>query len=149
MKDIISEKLMILATAQNRITEVAGSLGKMDNSLIAMEKSSFELLNNSDKLVCMSKEGMLLADRLKEALISNNLETLIERDMLVHIINEISNNLLNIYNTSIKSNNSSHEIEAEAVYQREYKEFINDSLSLIGDSINSTVACAELILAEY
>lgn len=149
MKDLISEKLMILATAQDRIVEVASRLEKMENSVIVMEKKSFELLNSSDKLVCMSKEGMLLTDRLKETFVSNNLETVMDKDILIHIVDEIQNYFHNIYNTSIMSSNSSHEIETEAVYQREYKEFINASLSLISDSINSAVACAELMLTEY
>lgn len=149
MKDMISEKLIILATAQNRLAEVASRLDKMENSVMTMEKASFELLNNSDKLVNMSKESLLLANRLKEVFAGISEDKVTNKDIIEQIIDEIHIKLHNMHNTALNNSSSSHDIEAEAVCQRENKEFINDSLSLISDSINSAVACADLLLAQF
>lgn len=148
MKEIISDKLIILATAQDRLAEVTAKLEQMENSVETLEKSSFELLNNSDKIVSMSKEGMLLADRLKELLSDTGSDTVLAREVLIHITDEIRVNLHNIYNLSKDNNRLAHDGEKEAVCQRDYKDFINDSISVFSNSISSAVACAELLLAE-
>jgi len=149
MKDTIREKLIILATAQDRLANVAGRLDIMEKSVTTMEKCSYELINKSDKLVRLSNSGLVLANRLKEAFMRSNIDAVMDKESLLRIIDEIHENILNIYNTSMETNISVHEIETEAVCQRDNKDFINDSLSLLSDSINSAAACAELLLAQY
>lgn len=66
MKDLIKERLKILANAQYSLADISIRLDKMEKSVEAMENCSYELLNKSDRLLAMSKAAMLLADRLKE-----------------------------------------------------------------------------------
>jgi len=149
MKDLIKERLKILANAQYSLADISIRLDRMEKSVEAMENCSYELLNKSDKLLAMSKLAMLLTDRLKELFASVRLEPLADKDTLVGIINDIHSCLQSIHNTCMESNCSSHEIESEAVIQRENKEFINDTLTMISNSISSAVACAEMLLAQY
>jgi len=146
MQETIKERLMKLANAQNRLTEISGRLDRMEKSVMTMEKCSFELLNKSDKLLSMSNTVLLLVERLKELFASVNPDTIIDKDMLAAIIDDICSNVQSIYNTCVEANSSSHEIEEEAAYQRENNDFINETLAIVSSCINSAVACAELCL---
>jgi len=149
MQEMIKERLMVLANAQNRLAEVSNRLNRMEKSVVAMERCSFDLLNKSDKMISMSKATLLLVEKLKEVLTGVNLDSVIDRDILAGIIDDIKSGIQSIYNTCMESNSSSHEIESEAVCQRENKEFINNMLEVIESSISSAVACAEMLLAQY
>jgi hypothetical protein len=45
-----SERLLLLATAQEYMTDVADKMDKWDNSQLTVEKSAFEAMNVSDHI---------------------------------------------------------------------------------------------------
>jgi len=149
MQEMIKERLMILANAQSKLAEASNRLDRMEKSIVNMERCSFDLLNKSDKLLSLSNATLLLVDKLKGIMTGVDLDSVIDRDIIAAIIDDIRSSIQSIYNTCIETNRSSHEIESEVICQRENKEFINDTLEVICSSISSAVACAEMLLAQY
>jgi methyl-accepting chemotaxis protein len=120
-----------------------------DQSQLAMEKSAFEGLNISDRVLNMSKEGTYLTDKLQEYYkkCSCGLKPDDKRKIQL-ILNEIECIFHGIKAASAEVNEISHTIEGETAHQKEIKEDIQKSLHEVRESIDSAVACAELMLAE-
>lgn len=149
MKSKIEDRLKLLAKAQESMSDVADMMACWDKSQQTMEKSAFESLNVSDEVLNLSKEGSLLIGRILEccrAVMKNPGPE--ENQRMAAVLEEIHEVFLNISNASINVNNISHRIESEAASQKRMEEDIRKSLVQVGDSLDSAIACAEMVLAE-
>lgn len=93
-------------------TEVV--LERLDNTLCSMEQMSFESINVTDKLVTLASEARECAMVMK---IGSEKER-------IQAFNKISGILDQVLETAFTVNNISHELEKEAVYQRDTTESI-------------------------
>jgi hypothetical protein len=149
MKDMISERLILLATAQDRMSDAADELDQWDKSQLSMEKSAFESMNASDQVLCMAKEGKYLVEKLQEYYRkSSENVTYEEIRKITLMLDEIQGLFVKIKEESVTVNEISHRIEGEAASQKEIRENIKKSITNIKESVDSAVACAEFMLAE-
>jgi hypothetical protein len=149
MRNTIEDRLVLLAKAQESMTDVADIMTRWDNSQLIMEKSAFESLNVSDEVLNLSREGSLLVGRLLEccrSLMKNPSPE--ESRKMAAVLEEIHEVFFDISQASSNVNDISHRIEAEAESQKEMEEEIRSSLARVGESLDSAIACAELVLAE-
>lgn len=149
MKNMIEDRLILLAQAQECMADVADQMAKWDKSQLAMEKSAFTSLNVSDKILNWSREGSLLVGRLLECCRSIMTNPSPEENKKMEVVlEEIHQVFLRISQASANVNEISHKIEGEAAVQKEIEEGIKASLVMVGESLDSAIACAEMVLAE-
>ncbi len=146
MKDMINERLILLATAQESMTDVTE---QWDGSQLIVEKSTFETMNVSDKILNLSKEGNCLIKRIQECyhgnLVGANPD---EAKKIAVLLKEVQGLFHNILENAAASNEISHNLEREVASQRDIKDDIKTAVGQISVSIDSAVACAEFMLAE-
>ena len=151
MKDLISERLILLATAQESMMEMTDRMDQWGNSQLSLEKSAFDCLNISDKVLNLSKEGNLLVKKLQEcclAMMNNPNENTYKQNMK-DVLAELHGVFSNITETSAYVNEISHQIEGEVAVQKEMEVVIKNTFNHVSESIDSALACAELMLAEF
>ncbi|MDD3172280.1 MAG: hypothetical protein PHF63_01200 [Herbinix sp.] len=149
MKKTINDRLILLATAQECMADVADKMVQWDKSQLIMEKSAFDSMNVSDEVLRLSKEGSVLVDRLIEscqAMLEN--PNAVEHQKMSVVLEEIYKVFYNISVASTNVSMISHKIEKEAAAQKDIEEELKEVLVGVSESIDSAVACAELILAE-
>lgn len=150
MKDFMKDRLILLATAQECMTEVADKIAKWDNSQLIMEKSAFESLNYSDDVMNYSKNGSILVGRLLEccqSLLKNPCS--VEQMKMEAVLEELLNDFQRIREASTHINEIAHRIEAEAATQKEIEENIKKSLASVSESVDTAAACAELTMTDF
>lgn len=101
-------------------------LARMENSLSNIEQTSFDAINVTDRIVSLLNEGRSVAMALES-------EDLEEQQQAVDKIQIVMNNLLEV---AFTVNNVAHDLEKEAVYQRETTQSIKqiiDFLYAMGD----------------
>jgi hypothetical protein len=149
MKDINSERLILLATAQECMTDLADMIDQWDKSQLIVEKSTFETMNVSDKILNLSKEGNRLVEKIHDTY-RGSLTSLnsIETQKVNSFLEEVQGIFYNILENALTANEISHNLEEEVAVQREIEEGIKQSCRLVGESIDTAVACAELMIAE-
>lgn len=149
MKDMINERLILLATAQESMNDVADMMSQLDSSQLMTEKIAFDSVNVSDKVLNMSKEGSRLVELLQDCCSEASVGTTADKYLkMTAMLSEIRNLFQNITEASAQANDISHKIEGEVANQKEIEEHIKCQLGQIVDSIDSAVACAEFMLAE-
>ena len=149
MRDMISEKLIQLATAQGCMTDVADMMEHWANSQLNTEKIAYESLNESDKVLNMSKEGYRLIELLQDCCKEISAGTTADKYLkMTALLEEIKNLFQNINEATSTVNDISHKIEGEVAFQKEIEEEIRSHLVHVGESLDIAVACAELTLAE-
>lgn len=157
MKNMLNEKLALLSTAQECMMDVADILEQLDNSQVFIEKSAYDSMNVSDKIVNLSKEGNQMLEKLQEhfnicnVTMGSAVSTVISREeaqKMNALLQEIYFLLHNILTDAARANEISHQIEAEAAHQREIEDNFRNSICGIREGIDSTAACAEFLLAE-
>lgn len=149
MKDMINERLILLATAQESMMDVTEMMSQWDNSQLLTEKSAFDSMNVSDAVLNMSKEGGRLVGLLEECCSEIAVGTSAEKYLkMTALLEEIRNLFHNITEASASVNDISHKIEGEVAHQKEIEENIKNHLNSVGESLDSAVACAELMMAE-
>jgi len=150
MEDMINKRLILLATAQECMTAVVEVMEQWDSSQLILEKSAFESMNITDKILNLSKDGKFLVKRLQncygETFTGTKTEYAREITALLEEAQGLFNNILE---ASITGNEISHNMERETALQKEIEEGLKCSLCQVNGSIDSAVACAEFILAEY
>lgn len=150
MKDIMKDRLIQLATAQEFMADVADKMTRWDKSQLVMEKSAFESLNYSDEVLNLSKEGSSLVARLLEccqAVVKS--PGVIEQKKMTSVLEEIHDMFNKINEASSNINEIAHKIEGEAAIQKEIEEDIKISLIEVGESVDAAAACAEFIMADF
>jgi methyl-accepting chemotaxis protein len=149
MRDDVNERLKSLACSQECMMRIADSMDQWENSQLILEQSTFDAINISDKAVTLSKEGRRLAAGLQECFNEISHELAGEAtNKISATINEMNVILQNLVKVAVASSEISHNIEREASTQREVVEFMKCSVDKAMESLDSTVACAELIMAD-
>lgn len=149
MKETLNEKLILLATAQERMFHISDMMEQFDNSQVFIEKSAYDSINESDKILNLSKESFHIIEKLQEYIsFCYNCEDKENSLKIKTLMKEVQILLQNILAQAIQVNEVSHQIEAEAAYQREIGDKLKGTLCEIGDGIDSAAACAEFLLTE-
>ncbi|HHV10520.1 MAG TPA: hypothetical protein GXX75_09620 [Clostridiales bacterium] len=149
MRNKLDEKLLILAKAQECMTYVADTMERWDNSQFNVEKIAYESINLTDMVMNMSKEGCRLALLLQEYYNESSLGASADKYLkMTAFLEEIKNLFQNISEIAAVENDISHQMEEEIAGQRELQEDIKCNLCQIGESLDLSVASAELILSE-
>lgn len=149
MKEMMKDRLIQLATAQQFMVDVAAEMVRWDKSQLVMEKSSFEALNLSDEVLNLSKEGSMLVGRLLEcchSIVKNPCD--IEKKKITAVLGEIHDVFSKINDASANINEISHRIEGEAAAQKELEEGVKKTLHEVGETIDTAAACTEFIMAD-
>lgn len=149
MKDIMNERLILIATAQKCMTDVAEMMEQWDDSQLNTEKYAFDSMNVSDKVLNLSKEGNSLIEHLHEC--CKDVHTGLSNEKckkMVVIQEELKRLFLNIMELSYEANDIAHKIEGEVSSQKEIEEGIKCQLSQLGENLDAAVACDEFIMAE-
>lgn len=149
MKDTIHDRLILLATAQECMATVFDNMKLWDDSQLIMEKSSFELMNVSDDILRLTKEGSSLAGKLLECC------NILKADKAVDDKHNIAGNLEELYQVFLRISSASsdvselaHRLECEADAQKGMEESIKDRLGYVGECIASVLADEELVVAD-
>jgi hypothetical protein len=149
MKDMINERLILLATAQECMNDVSDAMERWDSSQLILEKSAFESMNVTDKVLNLSKEGNQLVNRLQSSYRDILAGTKAEDVQKITVmLDEVQGLFKNILETSIAGNEISHNIEKETALQKEIEEGLKGCVNKVSESLDSAVACAEFMLAE-
>lgn len=150
MEEMVNERLILLATAQECMTDVTEVMEQWESSQLILEKSAFESMNITDKILNLSKEGDFLVKRLQSCYLEPFAGTKAEdTGEITALLEETQGLFNNILEASITGNEISHNIERETALQKEFEEVIKCCLCQVNESIDSAVACTEFILAEF
>lgn len=150
MKDKLNERLILLATAQECMTDVADKMDQWNSSQLNMEKSAYDSMNMSDHVLNMSKEGKRLVNLLQECCNEISVGTTADKYLkMITLLEEVKNLFHNIHEASSIANDISHQIEGEVAFQKDIGEEIKNNLIIVGESIDSTLACTEFIIADF
>ncbi len=149
MKDMMKDRLILLATAQEFMSEIDDKMNKWDQSQLFMEKSAFESLNLSDEVLKLSKEGNALVGRLLECCqgVVRNPGAMEQKKVMV-VLEEIHEVFQKINDATTSMNEIAHNIEEEAAKQRVIEDGVKTTLIEVGSSIDTVAACAELMIAD-
>lgn len=149
MKDMIKERLVLLAQAQENMTEIIDRLSSWDNSQLSVEKSAFTSMNVSDRILNLSKEGNRLAEKLQEYCSNDKMGyEAIDTQKVASILHDVQSLFQTIWQSANEANETSHNLENEIALQREVVEEIKSSISDINETVDQAMACAEFILCE-
>lgn len=146
---IINDRLILLATAQECMADISDKMIKWENSQLSVEKDAFDALNVSDKVLKLSKEGSTLVEILLEcchSLMKNPSPE--EKKKMAAVLEEIHTVFGNISDASSSISEISHKIEGETAVQKETADNLKKLLSYVSESIDFVVASAELAIAE-
>jgi len=149
MKDMISERLVLLSTAQERMTNMGDLIKRLDSSHLFIEKSAFDSMNVSDKILNLSREGNQKVEKLQK-FFDEKLKTCNAKEIqkVMTQLQAIQFLFHNILTDAIQANEITHHLEAEVAFQREIGDTVINSIDEIKESIDSAAACAEFMLAE-
>ena len=149
MKELLSEKLVVLASAQKKLEEVTDRIDQWENSQVTLEKGVFETLNVSDTIVSLTKEGNQMVRELQDYFSQAELQ-LTEQDARqnAELLKEIHNLFHTIQSNAKHTNEIIHNCDQAVAAQREIGEAAKTSLNTISESVGCAVACTEMILAE-
>lgn len=149
MKEIINERLKLLAKAQESMMDAAIIMEQWENSQSILEKSSFDAINNSDKALNLSREGNLLINKLLNNCCLKCSEAEKENsEALVSILKEAGDLFQRIVEASKAANDTAHVLEHEVANQRVITENFKETVSTVSNNVDQAVACAEFMLAE-
>ena len=148
MKDMISQRIVQLGAAQECMGHVSDLVEKLEQSQLRIEKSSYEAMNSTDKVLNLSREGKELTAKLLanyQSYVANPSD--IERHSMTILLEEMCMLLTKITDNATTDNEILHTIEREVANQCNETEKISSSISMVSDSINQAAACAEIIMA--
>jgi hypothetical protein len=149
MKDMINEKILQLAAAQESMVNVAISIDQWEQSQLMLEKSAFETMNTADTMLNLSKQGNIFVDELYDHVYTGMKHVDSEKAEQVRVLIGDLHKLFHQFLEKAESaNETAHDLEVEVATQREIGENMQKSISSISETIDAAVACAEFILAE-
>ncbi len=149
MKNGICEKIVLLATASEHMTDVADMMVQWNSSQSNTEKYAFESINESDKVLAMSKEGQRLTKLLKDYCDEELSDSVtVHKHRQEALLEELNNLFLNISKSTQNANEILHNLEAEIALQKEIEEGMTNSLIYVTQNIDATLASTELLMAD-
>jgi hypothetical protein len=150
MKDMMKEKVVILAKAQQSMADITDRFEEWDNSQLIVEKSAFTAMNVSDTILNLSKEGNCLVETLRnyygERHIGAEAEDIRKITALLKDVQGLFHDILVNAN---EANDTAHDLEIEIARQSAIEEGIKMSIDLVNEGLDSAAACAEFMLAEF
>lgn len=148
MKDMLCEGVIKLSDVHECMIKAMGILEMMDKSKDVLEKNAYESMNATDTALNLSDKGLILVGSLKacsHTLKNYSFEEKQEQmDRLLDVLTDI---LELIQTTATLESEYLHAIEEEVACHWELSDILKNKLYKISDSLDQTVACAELILA--
>jgi len=144
----IQDSLILLAAAQESMTDVAEKLKQLNTTQITIEKSAYESMNSSDDVLNLSKEGRLLVNKLLECcnvLMNQPGEEACLKTKAV--LEELNSAFLRISQSSSIINEVAHTIEKNVADQKEIEEGIKVDMHRSSENVNEVIASAEMYLA--
>lgn len=148
MKDIVRDRLIMLAKSRERMNEIDEKLGIWDSFQLTVEKSMFETMNTSDKVLNLSRQGKRLMNLLETYTNEQQGTTEADKPEVNLIVKDIQRIFEEICINSAKINELMHRFEGEIACQREVEDELQNELSQISECLDSALACAELVMAE-
>jgi hypothetical protein len=149
MMDTLYERLILLSTAQECMMDVADRMDQWDKSQLIVEKSTFETMNVSDKILNLSIEGNRLIEKIQERYLLTLASLNPDEEQKVNaFLEEVKGLFYKIFENASKANDVSHNLETQVAVQREIEEGIKQSFCYICENVDLAVACAELVMAE-
>lgn len=149
MKDMISERLVHLASAQESMADIVDKAEQWVKSQLQMEKIAYESLNASDTILNLSKEGNLLVELLQKHYNDVSLDISGEQYPKISLLlDEVKLLFHKINHAAANANEFSHEVEGEVAFQREIGEVMKKNMLNVGESLDCAVACIELLMTE-
>ncbi len=148
MKDMVSEKIIQLSAAQECLVHAADVMEKLSLSQQYIEKNAYKSMNTADKVLNLSREGKHQLVKLRErGLAYIESPTEIEKEQVLELIAEINGLLNKIYESAAEDNAILHNIEHEVANQCKLTDLLKDEISIVSNSVDQAVACAEMIIA--
>ena len=147
MKEMISQKVAQLGSAQECMLGVTDRIEQWEQSQLTLEKSAFTAINISDKILKLSMEGTSLIEKLYKEL-DAMLGDIDNPDMHPPMLKELQQLFDHILSQAKDANDIAHQFELEVDLQREIIEGMRSNLSTVAESLDAAVACAEFVLAE-
>jgi hypothetical protein len=147
MKEMISQKIAQLGSAQECMLGVADRIEQWEQSQLTLEKSAFTAINISDKILNLSMKGTSLIDKLYKEL-DAMLGDIDRPEMNAPMLKELQQLFDHILSQAKDASDIAHQFELEVALQREIVEEMKNNLSTVAESLDDAVACAEFILAD-
>ncbi|HKL80031.1 MAG TPA: hypothetical protein VJ888_06305 [Mobilitalea sp.] len=147
MKDMVNQRIIQLGAAQECMGHVSDIVEKLEQSQLRIEKSSYEAMNSTDKVLNLSREGLELMTKLKscyQTYITKPSE--VESKSMTSLLEDMCILIGKITENATKDNEILHTIEREVANQSDATEEISSSIGMVSDSINQAAACAEIIM---
>lgn len=148
MKDIVRDRLIMLAKSRERMSEIDKKIAMWDSFQLTVEKSMFETMNTSDKVLNLSRQGKRLVNLLENYSHEQPGVTEVGTPEVNLIVKDIQRIFEEICFNSAKINEFMHRFEGEIACQREIEDELQKEMSQIGECLDSALACAELVMAE-
>ena len=149
VKEMIHERLKMLATAQECMVDVADIMELWEKSQLMLEKSTFDSINVSDGALNHSKEGKRIVTKLLDSCLNiSDHPDKSDIEAMAVLLKEAGSLFQNIYVATKNMNEIAHNLELEVACQREIAEHMKNHVGTISGSVNQAVACAEFFLAE-
>ncbi len=148
MKDTIHERLILLATAQECMANVSDKMKHWDDSQLIMEKSSFEMMNVSDDILKLTREGSSLAGKLLECCHRMKVNEETYKQNVAGDLEALYQVFCKISDASSSVSELAHKLECEADIQKGMEETIKNCLGYVGECIASVLADEEMVIAD-
>lgn len=149
MRELINEKLKELASSKQHIDDITEIMTKWDSWQLSLEKTMFDSLNNSDRILNLSKEGRQLSSKLFDY--CNSMDETSDNTALSEIkkiIEETKTVFSKLVITSKEASELSHKMEEGITFQRQASDEFIESVNQIKVNLDDAVACAEFLLTE-
>ena len=149
MKEMINERILQFAVAQECMVDVAIRIDQWEQSQEILEKNAFDCMNIADTILNLSKEGTELVNQLYDCfhLGMKHIDTP-EARQVAEILSNVHQLFHHVLEKAQTANDIAHNLEQEISSQRELGEGMQESVNLINESVDAAVACAEFIMAE-
>ncbi|NLZ83243.1 MAG: hypothetical protein GX915_06235 [Clostridiales bacterium] len=145
LRDTINDSLICLSKTQEAMIDTIDTVQQWEVNHKLVEKLAFDIVNNTDRALKLSRDGHNLVDQLnhtcKSVLEKPNNDNL---EQLNKVIKEVIVNFQSIQYVEKVSSDIAHELENGIAIQGNIGLDIKDSLEHVGVHLNQTVACTEL-----
>lgn len=143
--DTINDSLICLSKTQEAMMNTIDTVQQWEVNHYLLEKLAFDIVNNTDRALKLTKDGHNLVNLLnhtcKSVLEKPNKDNL---EKLNNIIEELIANLQSIGSVEKVTSEIAHELENRIEIQGTMGLGIKVSLEHVEASLNETVACTEL-----
>lgn len=147
MKDMVNERIKQLGAAQESMGKISDYMEQVDQSQLKIEKDTYQAINIADKTRILSKEGHKLVTKFTMSC-QDYIEdpTKEKKEAIASLLAEMDDILVKIMDTTHYANDLLHDVEKEVAYRYGLAGSIKERIETVSMSINTAVACAEMLL---